>query len=175
MNRAFDNWIAQKIKEEGRLWVMKQNFWLFGTALYRDGSLVNLQKASRNARKFFNRLDRQILKRKELNAGVRLPRLVFFESGRQRINGHMHFFIKGLHWQHYRQIVQHAEAIWTRVDEIKDENGENDERREFISGARDLRIGDNITANTDRAGYCFKEIRRGNWDCIVTECSHLPQ
>ena len=149
--------LAQSIRTEGRLWVMQQRFWLFGTAVYKDGSQIDTDTATRNARRFFNALDRFVLTRKEVDSGIRLPRLVFLETGRQRANTHIHFYIKGTHWTHYRTLYRHADRLWQR----------------HIEGSNDLRITDNIEPNTDRAGYCWKEVRQHATDVLLVDCCHL--
>ena len=148
---------AIKIREDGRLWVMQQRFWLFGTALYNDGSVIDAETATRNARRFFNALDRFVLTRKELANGTRLSHLVFLETGRQRANTHIHFYIKGNHWTHYQTLYRHADRLWQR----------------HIDSSNDLRITDNIVLNADRAGYCWKELRQHNTDVLLVDCCHL--
>ena len=142
MERTNDHWLAQQIKEQGRLWVMQQHFWLFGTATYKDGSQVTSDDAQRNARRFFNKLDRSVLNRKQIAQGQRLPRLVFVEQGRLSANTHLHFFIKGFDLMHYRSIRSNAKQLWSSL----------------INAAADIVMIDNITANSDRAGYCWKEV-----------------
>ena len=72
----------ERLKLEGAEWVRSQNFWLFGTATFKDGSRLKDSNASHDAKHFFNILDRQILKRKETMPGKRFDRLVFLEHGR---------------------------------------------------------------------------------------------
>jgi hypothetical protein len=60
---------VERLKLEGAEWVRSQNFWLFGTATFKDGSRLTDSDASNDARHFFNILDRQILKRKETMQG----------------------------------------------------------------------------------------------------------
>ena len=70
---------SERIKLEGAEWVRSQNFWLFGTGTFKDGSRLTDSDATYDAKYFFNILDRHILKRKETMQGKRLDRLVFLE------------------------------------------------------------------------------------------------
>ena len=157
METMSEHWIAKKIKEEGRLWVMKQNFWLFGTATYKDGSAIDVRTAECNSRRFFNALDRSVLARKELKEGNRLPRLVFVEKGRLRANTHIHFFIKGFDWKHLRIICDNAKQLWPQR----------------IEQAANVIITDNFATNSDRAGYAWKEVWAYQRDALLLDCCHL--
>lgn len=157
MERTTEYLIAERMRRDGRLWVLKQRFWLFGTATYIDGSTVTFEDATRNGRRFFNALDRAVLPRKQINSGDRLQRLVFIEQGRLRANTHIHFFIKGFEWPHYHTIKAEAERLWPSL----------------IETAADIRMQDNVTAYADRAGYCWKELRNLQTDLLLTECCHL--
>ena len=99
------------IREQGAVWTRQQNFWLFGTCTYVDGTAVTRTQCVRNAQRFFNNLDRSVLGRRRSVLGrrlyrenIRLPRLVYVETGRFRVNTHIHFYISGYAWQHYRMI-----------------------------------------------------------------------
>ena len=127
-------------RQAGTQWVTQGRYWLFGTLTYKNGSAVTQDQATRDARYFFNRLDRQILKRRDYNQGQRLERLVFVEQGRTRTNMHLHYYIKGTHWQHYRQIWTASEEIW-----------------QHIQGAHSCVVKCNLAENSTRAGYCWKE------------------
>ena len=83
------------IREQGAAWTRQQNFWLFGTCTYVDGSAVTRQQCVRNAQRFFNNLDRSVLGRRLYRENTRLPRLVYVETGRFRVNTHIHFYISG--------------------------------------------------------------------------------
>lgn len=157
MERYNDYWIAEQIRKEGTAWVMKQRFWLFGTATYTHGADVTFEDATRHGRRFFNALDRAVLPRKQLREGQRLRRLAFIERGRLRANTHIHFFIKGFEWPQYHSICNSSKQLWNTL----------------IDGAADIRLQDNVTANTDRAGYCWKEVRGDLADVLLTDCCHL--
>ena len=73
---------TERLKLDGAEWVRSQNFWLFGTATFKDGSRINDSDAISDAKHFFNVLDRQILEHKDTSKGKRLDRLVFLEHGR---------------------------------------------------------------------------------------------
>ena len=96
---------TERLKLDGAEWVRSQNFWLFGTATFKDGSRINDSDAISDAKHFFNILDRQILERKDTSQGKRLDRLVFLEHGRLGANTHIHFFIKGTHLRQYKAIT----------------------------------------------------------------------
>ena len=68
-----------ELKKQGATWVRKQDYWLFGTATFKDGSRIYDSDAISDAKHFFNILDRQILERKDTSQGKRLDRLVFLE------------------------------------------------------------------------------------------------
>ena len=147
----------ERLKLEGAEWVRSQNFWLFGTATFKDGSRLTASDATNDAKHFFNILDRQILKRKETMQGMRLDRLVFFEHGRLGANTHFHFFIKGRHLSQYKTIAKYAPIIW----------------QERISKAHNLLLKDNIGLDDTRSEYCWKEIKSYQRDVLLTECCHL--
>ena len=134
-----------------------QNFWLFGTATFKDGSRILDSDATNDAKHFFNILDRQILKRKETMQGKRLERLVFLEHGRLGANTHIHFFIKGIHLSQYKAITKYAPMIW----------------QERILKAHNLVLKDNIGLDNTRSEYCWKEIKTYQRDVLLTECCHL--
>jgi hypothetical protein len=144
------------IRQAGAEWVAQGHYWLFGTLTYRNGAAVTLNQATRDAKHFFNILDRQILNRRAYNAGRRLQRLVFVEQGRTRTNRHIHYYIKGTHWQHYRQIWTASEQIWTKR----------------IERARDCVIKCNLEDAQARRGYCWKEFDALDSTVLLTECCH---
>ena len=155
--RLHDNTIRQRIQQDGATWIAQQQFWLFGTARYYDGSTISRQEAERDTRHYFNTVDRQILTRRDYNEGTRLQRLVFIETGRTRINTHIHFFIKGTHLRQYRHIKATAEANWTA----------------HINKASDILIQDNIELIHERKGYCWKELDSLDSEVLYTTCCHL--
>jgi hypothetical protein len=142
------------IRKAGSEWVRKQNYWLFGTCMYRDGSIVDEWRLIRDAKLFFNALDRNILTRKLTRSGKRLERLVFAEHGQAGVNAHMHFFIKGTEPKQRDLIVVAAERLW----------------REKIAGARDCVVLDNTCAN--RAGYGWKEFGNLAAKTLLVECCY---
>lgn len=148
---------VERLKLEGAEWVRSQNFWLFGTATFKDGSRLTDSDATNDAKHFFNILDRQILKRKETLQCKRLDRLVFLEHGRLGANTHIHFFIKGTHLSQYKAIAKYAPMIW----------------QERISKAHNLILKDNIGLDDTRSEYCWKEIKSYQRDVLLTECCHL--
>lgn len=149
--------MIEKIKSAGANWVAEQQFWLFGTARYYDGSKIVRREAERDCRHYFNTIDRQILARRDYNEGTRLQRLVFLETGRNRDNTHFHFFIKGTHLTKYRHIKQVAEANWRR----------------HIHKASDCVVLDNIGHAHERKGYCWKEFDSLSSETLLVECCHL--
>ena len=146
------------IEDQGAVWTRQQNFWLFVTCTYVDGTAVTRQQCVRNAQRFFNNLDRSVLGRRLYRENVKLPRLVYIETGRFRVNTHIHFYISGYTWQHYRRIWQTAEKTW----------------RAQIDGARDCVVQDNLGAARVPAGYCWKEFDRLSAETLLTECCYLP-
>src|SRR5210317_1576593 len=107
-----NKYLYTKIENYGSAWVAQQQFWLFGTATYSDGTMISSDEARKDARLFFNALDRHILNRKDYDENRRLQRLAFIETGRTRTNTHIHFFIKGTKWHDYRQIWHLSEQLW---------------------------------------------------------------
>ena len=148
---------TERLKLDGAEWVRSLNFWLFGTATFKDGSRINDSDAISDAKHLFNILDRQILKRKDTSQGKRLDRLVFLEHGRLGANTHIHFFIKGIHLTQYKAIAKLAPQIW----------------QERIAKAHNLIIKDNIGLDNTRSEYCWKEIKSYQRDVLLTECCHL--
>ena len=144
-----------KIRAQGADWVRAGNYWLFGTLTYKAGVDISDSTARRNARRYFNALDRQLLGRGAVDKGKRLPRLVFLEHGRSRTNTHLHFFIKGYELRHLRQIQASAQARWKGIDY-----------------AHDVTVRDLLGTDTDRSGYCFKEWDRADSEVLLLECCH---
>ena len=147
----------ERLKLDGAEWVRSQNFWLFGTATFKDGSRINDSDAISDAKHFFNILDRQILERKDTSQGKRLDRLVFLEYGRLGANAHIHFLIKGTDLRHFKQIYYTAPSIW----------------QSRIKKAHNLIIKDNIGLDNRRSEYCWKEVKSLQRDVLLTECCHL--
>jgi len=148
---------AERLRLDGAEWVRSQNFWLFGTATFKDGTRVTDNDATSDAKHFFNILDRHVLTRKQTLEGKRLDRLVFLEHGRLGANTHIHFFIKGTHLKHYKAISYLAPHNW----------------QERIVKAHTLVIKDNIGLDNTRSEYCWKEIKSYQRDVLLTECCHL--
>ena len=123
-----------------------------------DGSAVTRTRCVQNARRFFNNSDRSVLGRKLYRENMSLPRLVYVETGRFRVNTHIHFYISGYTWKHYRIIWHAAENTW----------------REQIDGARDCVVQDNLGADKVHAGYCSKEFDGFSAETLMTECCYLP-
>ena len=134
-----------------------QNFWLFGTATFKDGMQTQDADAVADAKHFFNILDRTILTRKQSHEGKRLDRIVFLEHGKLGSNTHIHFFIKGTHLMQYKAITNLAPQIW----------------QQRITKAYNLIIKDNIGLDNTRSEYCWKEIKSYQRDVLLTECCHL--
>ena len=149
----------ERLKLDGANWVRRQNFWLFGTATFKDGSRKYDSDAISDAKYFFNILDRQILERKDTSQGKRLDRLVFLEYGCLGANTHIHFFIKGTHLTQYKTIKLYAPKIW----------------QERIAKAHNLILKDNIGLDDTRSEYCWKEIKSLQRDVLLTECCHLSK
>ena len=149
--------LRKQIVSSGSEWVGQQQFWLFGTAKYFDGTIISREEAEKDVSRFFNKLDRALLKRIDLIENRRLERLVFIETGRTRTNTHIHFYIKGNDYVGYEQIVEQCEKIW--IEDIKK------------SYEMDMR--DNKYAGNRRDGYCYKEMRNLNEDVLHVDCCHI--
>lgn len=156
-NTYFEHETRQRIKEEGTRWIAQQQFWLFGTARYYDGTKITRERAEYDCRHYFNTIDKQLLSRRDYNEGNRLQRLVFIETGKFRANTHIHFFIKGTHLKQYRHIKHTAEANWRR----------------HISKASDCVVLDNIDSIHERKGYCWKEFDSLESETLFLTCCHL--
>ncbi len=148
---------VNRLRLEGAEWVRKQNFWLFVTATFKNGTRIADSDAIADAKHFFNILDRHLLTRKEMLKGKRLDRLVFLEHGRLGSNTHIHFFIKGTHLKQYKEINDLAPQLW----------------HERITNAHNLIIKDNIGLDNTRSEYCWKEVKSHQRDVLLTECCHL--
>ena len=148
-----------RIMEQGANWVARQQFWLFGTAKYVDGTEIHESKAHKDIRHYFNTVDKAMLRRQDYDEGRRLQRLVFIERGRNRVNTHFHFFIKGTHLRQYRTIWQTVEKNWTR----------------HIQGAASIQIQDNIEFIYERKGYCWKEFDDIRSEILYVPCCHLQK
>lgn len=149
--------LRKQIVDEGSKWIAQQEFWLFGTATYCNGNLIKREKAERDAKYYFNRLDRKALKRIDYEEGRKIDRLVFIETGRTRTNPHIHFFIKGNDYVDYRQIEELCVQLWD----------------EKIEDRLNLKMLDNMYAGNRRNGYCWKEMNDLNADVFHAESSHI--
>ena len=149
----------QKIRIAGADWIAAEKFWLFGTARYVDGSAVRRCTLVRDAKHFFNTVDRAVLNRKDYDEGRRLQRLVFHEQGMFGSNAHFHFFIKGTHLRQYKHILELCERNWNR----------------HIKAASDCKVLDNIELIHERKFYCWKEFRSLDSETLITECCHLEK
>ena len=148
---------VDRLKHDGATWVRNQNFWMFGTATFKDGTQMQGNDAVADAKHFFNILDRHIFTRKQTHVGKRLDRLVFLEHGKLGANTHIHFFIKGTHLKQYKAIACLAPQIW----------------QQRIAKAHNLVIKDNIGLDNTHSEYCWKEIKSYHRDVLLTECCHL--
>ena len=146
------------IREAGILWTRQQQFWLFGTCAYTDGTRITNEQAHKDAAYFFNRLDRALLKRRDYDENRRLPRLVFLEKGITGENTHIHFLIKGTKLKQYKHIKWTAESIWPT-----------------LTDARDILMKDATTSNVDRAIYCWKELNIRVNETLIEGCCHLSR
>lgn len=151
-----EEWREQIVSEGGK-WVGEQQFWMFGTAKYGDGTMISREEAERDASRFFNKLDRALIKREELREGIRLDRLVFIETGRTRTNTHIHFYIKGNDYVSYKQLEEMCEIIWV----------------EDIDKSYDIEMRDNKYAGNRRNAYCYKEMNNLNADVLFPKCCHI--
>jgi hypothetical protein len=149
----------ERIKQAGSAWLAQQQFWLFGTAAYKDGTDISEAEATQDAKHYFNAIDKKILARKDYDEGRRLQRFVFLETGRHRINTHIHFFIKGTHLKQYRHIKHAAEQLW--------------EQR--IKKAKNIIVLDNIEHINERKGYCWKEFDSLDSKVLLLQCCHLAK
>ena len=159
------NW--QEIKTSGGLWLQKQNFWLFGTltCFEQRKSFEGEDLRQKHYRLLFNKLDRQLLKKKYTNtdlikdkklkekynklqtrkreqANFRIERLFYDELGKQRDFRHAHFYIKGT--------AKDEDAKKLKTEIIKNTLAKN--WNEF--GTIELRDNDNTLHATS---YCYKE------------------
>ena len=149
--------LRKKIVNDGGKWVGEQKFWLFGTAKYFNGTMISREEAERDASRFFNKLDRALIKREEYREEIKLERLVFIETGKTRTNTHIHFYIKGNDYVGYKQLEEMCQIIWV----------------EDIVKGYEMDIRDNIYAGNRRNEYCYKEMRNLNEDVLHVACSHI--
>ena len=158
MTNKYSEYETKKIiQTQGAQWIAQEQFWLFGTARYYDGTQISREQAERDCRHYFNTVDKHILHRRDYNEGRRLQRLVFIETGKSRINTHIHFFIKGTHLKQYRHIKQTAEENW----------------KGRIRQASDCLVLDNIELIHERKGYCWKEFDSIRSETLYVPCCHL--
>lgn len=156
---SYKEWLRQNAtRAEGIRWTIQQQFWLFGTCAYKDGTRITNEQAYKDAAYFFNRLDRALLKRRDYDEKRRLPRLVFLEKGKSRENTHIHFLIKGTKLKQYKHIKWTAESIWPT-----------------LINAHDILMKDATTSNVDRAIYCWKELNIRVNETLIEGCCHLSQ
>jgi len=149
---------TRKLREAGKRWVEEIGFWLWATCQYVDGSLVSDRRCIRDAQYFFNMLDREVLCRELIREGIRLPRLVFLETGKSRENTHFHYFIMGYEWEQYSSIRDVSKYFW----------------ESSILQARDCVVQDNMSSRDNRSGYPWKELQKRDDKVLMTECCYLP-
>jgi hypothetical protein len=147
----------EQIRSRGSSWTAAGNYWLFATCSYVDGSIVSIKRCIRDARLLFNNMDRRILGRKLYKENIRLPRLVYMETGRSGANRHIHYYIKGYEPKHYDEIKSIAEKLWV----------------ELVEGARDCVIKDNREDGDVRAGYCWKEFKDYSDETLLVDCCYI--
>ena len=163
-----DEW-RKRIVSEGSKMVAQGDFWLFGTATYCDGTTISRNKAEKDARYFFNKLDRALLKRIDYIEGRKLERLVFIETGRTRTNMHMHFFIKGNDYISYIELKEKCIELWPGKSK-KSSGGKPTGR---IKKAFSMILKDNLNAGNSIDKYCWKEMNNLNADVLHVECCHI--
>ncbi len=149
--------LRKQIVEKGREWVAQGEFWLFGTATYYDGTAISEDAANKDARYFFNMLDRKIIKREDYRNGIRLKRMAFIETGRTRTNTHIHFFIKGIVEDDYEKIWCLSVQLWAKK----------------IMRGYNLVMKDNLGAEDGRDGYGWKELDNLNKNTLLVECCNF--
>lgn len=159
-----EEWRKQIVRAGGEM-VVQGEFWLFGTATYCDGTMISREKAEKDASRFFNKLDRELLKRIDLIEKRRLERLVFIETGRTRTNMHIHFYIKGNDYVGHRQLEEKCIELWP--GKSKKLNGKTTGR---IKKAYNMVMKDNIYVGNK---YCWKEMNNLNADVLYPKCCHI--
>lgn len=70
-NNYAEHELRLRIKAEGANWVARQQFWLFGTAKYVDGTEIHESQAHKDIRHYFNTVDKAILRRQDYDEGRR--------------------------------------------------------------------------------------------------------
>ncbi len=151
------HWLKKKkLKEAHTKWVEEQNFTHFGTLKFTDGRRINSTIAIKRLRRFFNMLDRKVLKGKAVKKGTRLARFVYLEKGKSRNNLHAHFYFKGSTQAQTLSTILYATELWHKVN-----NAETIDIRKQI----DKRLN----------AYCTKEIDDLDNDVMLLDCTHKAQ
>ena len=119
--------------------------------------MICREKAEKDASRFFNTLDRKLLKRIDYNENRRLERLVFVETGKTRTNTHIHFYIKGNDYVGYKQLEEMCEEIWD----------------DKIEKAYEIKRFVKLNAGNKRNAYCWKEMNDLNADVFHAASSHI--
>ena len=145
----------EKLRKAHAEWALDQDFELFGTLKFLDGHSVHSDVAKKRLRYFFNMLDRKVRGAKAIEAGNRITRFVYLETGRSRDNTHAHFLIKGSTLEETKDIIRHTYELWSKVDMSADAQYELIEDNKGISH------------------YCVKEQDTRGSEILFTDCTHI--
>ena len=135
-------------------WQSEQKYTHFVTATFQYGNNLTDDQVLKTLRFFFNAIDLNIYKRKGINQGKRVERMVYLERGRGRDNLHTHFFFKGTDENQAKQICQIATELWQNK----------------IHKSHSIKILPN-THKDNRNGYGMKEHYFADDDNFVAELS----
>lgn len=97
-------------------WLETTNWNVFGTLKSISGEDIPLPIARKNARSFFNNLDRLYLGSKLVSKGNRIERMVFLHQGISGQNTHFHFLA---HTQSNVELFcENARCLWHKTNEL---------------------------------------------------------
>lgn len=97
-------------------WLETTNWNVFGTLKSISGEDISLPVATKNARSFFNKLDRLYLGSELVSKGNRIERMVFLHQGISGQNTHFHFLA---HTQsNVEQFCENARCLWQETNEL---------------------------------------------------------
>lgn len=88
------NYVDKNKLVELKRWVREQQFTVFGTLKFTDGTVVSDEHGERTVRAYFNALDRAYFGNAVSNTGMRHKRIVFKHYGTSGANLHYHFLAK---------------------------------------------------------------------------------
>ncbi|WP_170375262.1 hypothetical protein [Ruegeria atlantica] len=151
------NYDDSEARSKLRDWLVAQDFTVFGTLKFTDGSELTDTHGERTVRAFFSALDRAYFGHAVENVGMRHKRVVFRHTGISNTNLHYHFLAK----PHTAPLLyaQLASKQWAKMSS-------------WTMGASNTQI-ELVRSEEATATYILHEYGKQGADCICLSASSL--